>query len=135
MNLRHICEEKLPELSAYMNFMGPEPHDGPMPEVDVAEWAQTAASMPKLTKFVVKTELCVDGAKLRAGTEKSLGGLSSEIGRVLAKDIAKRLRAAVRKLCDRDVAVEVKYRGETVGPYYVAWAGAIQPHWSRGRGG
>jgi hypothetical protein len=46
MSLRHYCEASPPELNAYLNYMGPEPHDGPMPEVNVADWAQTITRMP-----------------------------------------------------------------------------------------
>ena len=129
MSIRHVCEASLPELNAYLNYMGPEPHDGPMPVVDVSEWAVTIAGMPKLMRFNMKLELGIDRERIRLGKERSLSGLSSERGRVLATDIAKRLRSAIRKLCDRNVTVQVKYTEEAERDYLVAWAGAIQPDW------
>jgi hypothetical protein len=125
ISLRHYCEASLPELNAYMNYMGPEPHDGPMPEVDVADWAQTIVRMPKLTKFDLYLVLGADRERIRMGMERSLGGLSGDRAHVLAANVQRRLGAAVRELSGRSVAVQVRYRGEYEDRYYVAWAGAV----------
>jgi hypothetical protein len=134
MNLRHFCEASLPELNAYLNYMGPEPHDGPMPEVDVAEWGRTIVGLTRLEMFELELVWGADRDRIRMGKERSLDGLSSERGNALALNIQRRLKGAVRDLCDRDVVVRVRYAGEYEKNYYVAWAGAIQPDWPLSRG-
>jgi hypothetical protein len=131
VSLGHFCEASLPELNAYLS------HDGPMPEVNVAEWARTIVGMRELTNFELNWVLSADRGRIRSKKESSPGGgeLSSERGRALAMDIQKRLIGAVRELCDRKLVVRVKYKGEYGGWYYVAWVGAIQPEWSLSRGG
>jgi hypothetical protein len=134
VNLGHFCEASLPELNAYLNYMGPEPHDGPMSEVGVAEWARTIAGLTKLENFELELVWGADRERIRMGKERSLGGLSSKRGRALALNIQRRLKGVVRDLCDRDVVMRVRYAGESEKNYYVAWAGAIQPDWPLGRG-
>ncbi|KAF1846537.1 uncharacterized protein K460DRAFT_266505, partial [Cucurbitaria berberidis CBS 394.84] len=49
--IRHFCESDLSGLNAYFNYTGSEPHDSPLPEVDVSLWTQTIADMSKLQSF------------------------------------------------------------------------------------
>jgi hypothetical protein len=48
LSLRHFCEAQLDEVTAYMNCVGPQSHNGPLPDIDIAPWATTIASLPEV---------------------------------------------------------------------------------------
>ncbi|KAF1919930.1 hypothetical protein BDU57DRAFT_408044, partial [Ampelomyces quisqualis] len=47
----HLCEGRVADVDSFLNFEGPEPHDGSMPEVDISTWADTSVQLPGLRTF------------------------------------------------------------------------------------
>ncbi|KAF1838119.1 hypothetical protein BDW02DRAFT_627451 [Decorospora gaudefroyi] len=129
LNLRHLCEQCLPELESYLNYSGPEPHDQVMPEVDVKEWARTIVGMEKVKVFEMNLALSADREKIRLGKERSVREFSDERGHVLAGYIEKRLRNVVRGLCERSIALRVRYQGGHDQTYYVPGSGTVRRDW------
>ncbi|KAF1937186.1 hypothetical protein EJ02DRAFT_458941 [Clathrospora elynae] len=86
MSIRHMSEARLSELNAYLNYIGPEPHDGAMLEVDVSAWARTIANMEKLKVFELELVLSVDQEESRGEKERIVHDFyefAGERGRVL----------------------------------------------------
>jgi hypothetical protein len=121
IDIRHLCESCLPGLMAYFNYMGPEPHDGPLPLVDVAAWAKTIVSMPKLDWFRLDLVLSVDEENTRLCRERIYKAFSSERGRILAEDVELSLKKEI-ELQDlgKVGVVQMRYGGGDERSYHGA---------------
>jgi hypothetical protein len=121
INIRHLCESCLPNLMAYLNYMDPEPYDGPLPLIDVAAWAKTIVSMPKLNWFRLDLVMSVDEENTKLCRERIYEAFSSERGRVLAEDFESSLKKEI-ELQDpgRIGVVQVRYGGGDERSYHGA---------------
>lgn len=111
-NIRHLCESCLPDLMSYLNYTGPEPHDGPLPLVDVSAWAKTIVSLTNLKWFRLDLIMSVDKENIKLCRERSYRAFSGERGRVLAEDVETRLRKEIDlRNPRRGIDLRVRYGG------------------------
>lgn len=109
LNIWHLCELHGQELDEYLSFEGPAPHDGPMPEIDVAAWARTVASMPKLQTMRLDIIMSVDRAREKCRRTREYIYFMDERGRALANNIERRLREEL-EVSSRGAGVVVNVR-------------------------
>ncbi|KAJ4368363.1 hypothetical protein N0V83_006720 [Neocucurbitaria cava] len=120
LNIRHFCESNLPELSAYLNYMGPEPHDGPLPRIDVSPWTQVIVASKHLETFELGLVLSADNEMVRTERRLNVQEFSEDRGDALARDVEQRLRVGVQEICEgRDVEIRVRYKGRDERKYYL----------------
>lgn len=112
LNIRHFCEAKLKELDAYLNSLGPEPHDGPLPDIDISPWVGMIRSLPEAASFELGLVLSEDEDASRA----TMGwALSDDRGNKLACDIKRKLVVAAQNISPtRNVAITLKCLGRDV---------------------
>lgn len=119
-NIRHFCESNLPELSAYLNYMGPEPHDGPLPYIEVSPWTQVIVAARHLETFELGLVLSADNEMVRTERRLNVQEFSEDRGNVLARDVEQSLGDSVKEICEgRDVEIGVRYKGRDERKYYL----------------
>ena len=122
LSLRHFCEAQLDEVTAYMDSVGPQPPNGPLPNIDIAPWATTIASLPEVR--IVRIELVSSSDKTieRMNRAPGVWNPANERGNVVTESIEKRLIAAVKNRCpNRTIVIRVRYIGTDERRYYVPW--------------
>jgi hypothetical protein len=120
INIWHFCEMCTCDLYAYLNFEGPEPHDGPVPAVDLRAWADTLVCLTELDTFRLDIVMSVDKTKLAFRTEIRYMPFATERGRALAEDVERRLRERMRgmKSSVSSAALAVRYVGTNERVYH-----------------
>ena len=119
LNICHLYEGYREILDAYLSFEGPEPHDGPMPVIDVAPWAETIAAMPDIQTMRLDIIMSIDRAREHIGRAREYIYLMDERGRALASDLERRLREKLGAHGrGADVVVTVKFVGTNERVYH-----------------
>lgn len=119
INIWHLSEICVRDLYAYLNFEGPEPHDGPIPDVDMSGWADTVVHLIELEEFRLDFVMSIDKTKEAFRKEIRYMPFATERGRVLAEDAERRLRGRVSEMNTvSNVAVAVRYVGTSERVYH-----------------
>ncbi|KAH7088801.1 hypothetical protein FB567DRAFT_318359 [Paraphoma chrysanthemicola] len=123
LNIRHLCESCLADFDAYFEFEGPQPHDGPLPRVDVTSWVDTIVRMPDVSRFRLDLIMASDREKVKTGRERYFRDFNAERGRVLACDVERRIKERVAELDpSHSGSIRVSYVGGNVRAYHgVPW--------------
>lgn len=119
LSIWHLCEAQREELEGYLSFEGPEPHDGPMPVVDMTPWAQTIVAMPEIQTMRLDIIMSIDRARENIGRTREYIYFMDERGRALASDLERRLLEELAALGGRaDVVVTVTFVGTNERVYH-----------------
>jgi hypothetical protein len=112
IDIWHLCATCTRELCTYLNFEGPEPHDGPIPMIDLTAWGNTLVHLPKLESFRLDIIMSVDKTREAFRKEIRYMPFATERGRALAKDMEIRLRERMIEMSEGSNAVlAVRYVG------------------------
>jgi hypothetical protein len=119
MNIWHLCESRTSNLDAYLSMEGPGLHDGSMPQVNIAVWAETIARLHNPHTVRLDIIMSVDRKRDSCIKEKDYMYFIGARGSALVEDAERRLRERIEGMdIGRDVEIVVKYMGTDERVYY-----------------
>jgi hypothetical protein len=118
LNVWHLCAACIPDLDRFLNFEGPEPHDGPMPEVDIAAWADTITQLSRLRTFSLDIVMSIDRSRKSVVPELNYLYFITERCRALAENVGKRLRKDLYGRDRGDIEMTVRFGGTDKRVYF-----------------
>jgi hypothetical protein len=119
MNIWHLCETCTRHPYAYLNFEGPEPHDGPVSGIDISGWADTLVCLQELETFSLDVIMCADKTKEVFRKEIRYMPFATERGRALAENVERRLRERMTEMnTGSNTALAVRYVGTNERVYH-----------------